>query len=95
MFSIQSIQGTVNRRAGVSLSLEVLAEQEAWAAGQTLPTCAEIQEAINTVLSSPHATPEEWRAVNGIHEVRYAGKTSKTRLGLDRYSATGNCQVTR
>ena len=68
MLSIQSIQGTVNRRAGVSLSLEVLAEQEAWAADQTLPTCAEIQEAINPVMSSPHATPEEWRAVNGIHD---------------------------
>ena len=33
-FAIQSIQGTVNRRAGVSFSLKVLAEQEAWAKDQ-------------------------------------------------------------
>ena len=59
IFAIQSIQVTVNRRAGVSLSLEVLAEQEAWAADQPLPTCSEIQVAINKVMSSPHATPEE------------------------------------
>ena len=68
MFSIQSIKGTVNKRAGVSLSLEVLAEQEAWAADQPLPTCSEIQVAINKVMSSPHATPEEWRQVQGIHD---------------------------
>ena len=68
MFSIQSIQGTVNRRAGVSLSLEVLVEQEAWAADQPLPTCSEIQEAINRVMSAPRTTPDEWKQVNGIHD---------------------------
>ena len=46
-YSIQAIQGTVSRRACTSLTLEVLAEQEAWAADQPMPTAEEIQEAIN------------------------------------------------
>ena len=58
----------MNRRAGVSLPLEVLAEQEAWAADQPLPSCSEIQDAINQVMSTSHETPLEWRQVNGIHD---------------------------
>ena len=67
-FSIQAIQGTVNRRAGTSLSLEVLAEQEAWEADQPLPTCSAIPDAINGVMEIPHTTPAEWREVQGIHD---------------------------
>ena len=68
MFSIQAIQGTVNRRAGTSLSLEVLAEQEAWVADQPIPLTEEIQEAINKTMATPHTTPEEWRKITGIHD---------------------------
>ena len=52
-YSIQAIQVTVNRRAGTSMSLEVLAEQEAWAADQPMPTVAEIQVAINSTMATP------------------------------------------
>ena len=58
-YSIQAIQGTVSRRAGTLLSLEVLAEQEAWAADQPIPTVEEIQEAISKTIATPHTTPEE------------------------------------
>ena len=52
-FFIQVIQGTANRRAGSSPSLEVLSEQEAWAADQLLPTCSEIQDDINLLMVTP------------------------------------------
>ena len=55
-YSFQAIQGTVSRRAGTSLSLEILAEKKA---GQSMPTAEEIQEAINKTMATPHTTPEE------------------------------------
>ena len=66
--SIQAIQGMVGRRAGTSLSLEVLAEQEAWAADQPMPTVEKIQDAINTTMATPHTTPEEWREMTSVHD---------------------------
>ena len=50
------------------MSLEVLTEQEAWAADQLMPTAEEIQEAINKTMATPHTTPEEWREITGIHD---------------------------
>ena len=68
-YSIQIIQGTVSRRAGTSLSLEVLAKQEAWAPDQPMPTTAEeMQEVINTTMSTLHTTSKEWREITDIND---------------------------
>ena len=65
---VHAIQGTANRSAGRSLSLEVLGEQEAWAADQPMPTAEEILEAVNKAMATPHTTPGERREITGIND---------------------------
>ena len=98
-YSIQVIQGTVSGKAGTSLSLEVLAEQEAWAADQPMLTAEEIMEAINTTMATPHTTPEEWREITSIHDKLVKGKDIEDYLTfrrvLSRWKLPGGTLVRR